>query len=382
MKKLLIIVITVCVASALVSTSQASADIIRSGQDGIYVVRTDATHNEDPGMTTIIVTSPDKIITEDEEGLIVVGDDDGDKEIKVVKSKKKGGYLGIYMEELTRKLIRKSNYPHKKGVLISEVVEDSPADEAGLMEDDIIYLFGGKEVDCPSHLSALVNKKKPGEEVEIGFYRDGKKIETTATIGERATQYSSVDWERIEDFAQDLGKSAKDFGKAFGYYWKSASAGRGKLGLTLAELNEDLAGYFKVKEDEGVLVLEVHEGSPADEAGIKSGDVIVMVGDEDISEVEDVLEVVRDLEEGDEVTVKAIRSGKEKTFTVEIEDWEGAFFLSPLKMHHSIEVPEIELHDLPEIESIDQVEFKKEMQELKKELKRLKKRLEELEKEQ
>lgn len=378
MKKLLI-VLSLCVASTLVSSIPASSEVVGSNDDGIYVIRKDKATTESSGMTTIIVASPDKVITEDGEGFLVVGGDDDTDEIKVIKAKKTGAYLGIYMEELTKRLIRKREYPHKKGVMISEIVAEGPADDAGLEANDIIYVFDGEKIDCPVHLSSLVNGKDPGDEVALVFYRDGKKIETTATLGERETEYSSLDWDEFDDFTQDIGRKAHNLGRALGYYWKGAVEGRGKLGLKLMELNTDLAGYFKVDAGAGVLVLEVMEDSPAEEAGIKAGDVVVKIAGEEVSDVDDFIEAVSDVDEEEEIEVGLVRKGKNKTVTVELdEDWAGSFLFSPSDKHIQLEIPPVKLHD---IERIEKVEIEKEMKELRKELKRMEKRLEDLEKE-
>jgi serine protease Do len=97
------------------------------------------------------------------------------------------GYLGIYPEDLDEKTLEKYNI--NKGVLVSEVVKGSPAEDAGLLEDDIILEFGGKGLKDASELRSLIQNAKPEEKVRIKILRDGKKIELTAVLGKTEPQY-------------------------------------------------------------------------------------------------------------------------------------------------------------------------------------------------
>jgi len=105
------------------------------------------------------------------------------------------------------------------------------------------------------------------------------------------------------------------------------------LGVQLHELNEDLAGYFGVKEEEGVLILSVEEDSPAEEAGLKAGDIIIKFDDETVSEPEDIHEIMSELEEDDEVTIEILRHNRKQTIKVTLGETEDVhqFFFSPGK---------------------------------------------------
>jgi len=310
----------------------------------------------------------------------------GDDEIKVITSRGTCAYIGIHMEDVDEKIIKKYKYPHETGVLVTEIADDSPAEEVALEEDDIIFMFDGEEVKDSEHLSKLVKMKEPGDKVQIVLYRGGKKKEIDLELGEKPQISYSVDYEEFGDYAKEMAKAAKQFGKSYAHVYRDVKTLKGRLGMVLKDLDEDLASYFKVEEDEGVLVLEVREDSPAEEAGIKSGDVIVRVVGKEISDVEDFMDEICELEGGEEVEIEIVRKGKKETFTLEIE--EGLESLNiykfkslPFNRAFKIEVPEpIELDEL-KIHEMTKLKIKKELERLQEQLKELEERLKELEEE-
>jgi C-terminal processing protease CtpA/Prc len=302
---------------------------------------------------------------------LYVGSGDEEKKIDIKKKSRCSAYLGIYMDELSRKLKRTYDYPKKDGVLIIEIVEDSPAEEAGLEENDIIFLFDGEEVESAKQLSTLVKEKDPGDEVDIIIYRDGDEKKVKVVLGEYPYEVS-IDVDDFEDYAEEIGDFAGKLGKSIEFWWHDFGA-KGRLGMELSNLDEELAEYFDVEGNEGILVLRVHEDSPAEEAGVKAGDVIINFNGEEVSEVEDVIDKLGDLED-ETVELEIVRKGKKQMLTVELKDRER-LYVFPRSKEKRIVIPP------KSFESIDRIELEKELEELKKELKELKKRLKEIEKE-
>ena len=109
------------------------------------------------------------------------------------------GYLGIYPEDLDEETLEKYNID--KGVLVSEVVEGSPAEDAGLSEDDIILEFGGKEPEDVKELRYLILQAKPNQKVKIKTLRDDKKTELTVILGKAKLQYG-YSWREGEAYNQ------------------------------------------------------------------------------------------------------------------------------------------------------------------------------------
>jgi len=172
------------------------------------------------------------------------------------------GYLGIVMhpEKITPELGEVFGVKDNKGVLITEVVPDSPADKAGLQRRDIIRKINGKIVEDWQSFRNEVAMLAPGTKIGLAVLRDGKEKEVTVEVG------SLEDGELAAAGGPEAVK---------------------KLGVQVQELTEDLAKRFGYGQAAGVLVSEVAEGSPAQRAGIRAGFLIVSVNNQDVKTVED-----------------------------------------------------------------------------------------------
>lgn len=219
-------------------------------------------------------------------------------ECKAAKKTKKG-WLGVRVQEMTPTLREAMKVGDRTGLLITEVVEDSPADLADLRVEDVIVEFDGKKVEKIREFTRLVRKTNPGTEVKIQIIRDGKEKEVQVKIGKHKMK-------RLKP-----------------YIWGDNHfmvISRGpQLGVRVHELNEDLASYFKVGENQGVLILEVKEDSPAEEADLKAGDVITKIDVEQVSDPEELIDTLNEYEEGDVVTIEYVRKGKTEKAEVELE---------------------------------------------------------------
>jgi S1-C subfamily serine protease len=110
---------------------------------------------------------------------------------------KESGYLGIYPQDLNQEIAK--TYGLNKGVVVSGVVEKSPAQDAGLLENDIILNFGGKELNDAKELRSFIQDTKPKERVRIIILRNGKRTELTAVLGKARPQYGYF-WDNQLDF--------------------------------------------------------------------------------------------------------------------------------------------------------------------------------------
>ena len=214
---------------------------------------------------------------------------------------KKRGWLGVAIQEMTPSLQEALNAGDQWGLVITEVMDDSPAERAGLREEDIILKYDGKPVTRFDELARLVRRTRPGTEVTLVILRDGKQMEIRVKIGKRPRRETNVFLWR------GPGKTIEIRG------------GHPRLGVRVHDLDKDLASYFDVDAYEGVLVLEVMEDSPAEEAGLKAGDVILRIDDEKVRDADDLRDILADYDEGDEVTLEIVRHGKRQSITVTLE---------------------------------------------------------------
>lgn len=249
-----------------------------------------------------------------------------DKLAAAEKESKKKGYLGVSVEELSRH--QKKDLKAEFGVVITNIDEDSPADKDGLMEDDVIQQVNDVKITRSSTLTRVIRKMAPGDKAKIAIIRDGKEKTITVTIG------------RLKSGSYSL--SVGPGKNLFSWY---GGGGRAYLGVQLHELNKDLAAYFGAKEAEGALILEVEEDSPAEKAGLKSGDVITKIDNETMANPEDVQEMIAELEEDDEVKIEILRQNKKQTISVKLEerDSKDVFIGGPQRM-----IRELKLKQNPE----------------------------------
>ncbi|MDE7548071.1 Do family serine endopeptidase [Acetobacter fabarum] len=175
------------------------------------------------------------------------------------------GYLGVNAQVISPVMASALNLPASAvagappaGALVASVSQDSPAEKAGLRAEDAITDFNGQKIATPHDLAVRVAAVAPGTQVTIGFVRAGKAQTVTAKIGNLASA------------AGDAGKTA-------------SAAGGQHLGIALAPLNRDMRQQLGLPQDvHGVVVSDVEAGSPADQAGIRPGDVIQSVGGQQV----------------------------------------------------------------------------------------------------
>lgn len=324
-----------------------------------------------------IIISDDSGSVEDE-GFIWTDDEEG--EIRVIKKGENCAFIGINMEDLTEKIRKEFGYKKDVGVLITGVVEESAAEKYGLKKDDIIYLFAGEKAQSSEQLAGLVKEKKPGDQVRIVYYRDGKKKKMDLELGEREYKIVKMDYKYYGDAAKKYAQLAKNASRHAFITSKSFFMPQGRLGLKMTDLDGDLASYFDVEAGEGVLVLEVIEESSAEKAGVKAGDVVVMVGEEKVSDSEELLEQIHEFDVDDEVMLVVVRKGKKREITVVIDENEHCFSIFPAqKFKTRIEIPEIPPYEMLKMDKAESMALEKEIDALKQELKMLEKRLEKIE---
>ena len=301
-----------------------------------------------------------------------------------------GAWLGIYMQSVDDELAEKFELTQKYGVFVNEVIDDSPAKEAGIKDGDIIIFLNGQKITDSDELVEILEEKDVDDEVTVKVVRDGDEKDITVTLGVKPDD---------KYYYQKYYKSPKLQKK---FIHLDVNESTSYMGVVLSDLSRQLGDYFGVKKGRGALITEVEEESPAEKAGLKAGDVIIAIDDETVKDHDDVVELVTEKEAGDQASVKIIRDKKEKVITVEIGEREGLEHLGYLKnldKDIDIVIPHMKGHwygDFDDIKDIDKIykfhdlddlkdlsesgELNKEMDQLRKELQALKKELKEIQK--
>lgn len=175
-----------------------------------------------------------------------------------------------------------------EGVLVLRVLPDSPADEAGLQEGDIVTGLNGEETSAEDFADAI-RALEIGDEVQLSVTRDDETLELTATLASRNEVMEQRSEREMHDRDEPF-RTPNMVGRAF-------------LGVQLDT------------SDDGVVIVEVLSDSPAERAELEVGDVIVSVDEQPVTEPREVVEMIRDMSAGDVVTLEINRDGE--TLTVE-----------------------------------------------------------------
>jgi len=246
-----------------------------------------------------------------------------------------GSFLGVRTEEVTRENAQRYGLKGEpRGVGVLEVVKGSPAEQAGLRANDVIVRFDGEAVTSVRKLTRLIQESAPDHVARIGVLRGGSEQELSATLAQRQpwvsvngegfyglspdmlgdTMRLGDDWARnTEQWKRAQEQAQKKWGEMARKYPGLLTGASRRIGVTTNTLGKQLADYFGVTN--GVLISSVEEGSPADKAGLKAGDVVTEADGQKVEDSEDLTRALSAKQEG-EVTLTVFRDRKSRSVRV------------------------------------------------------------------
>lgn len=233
-----------------------------------------------------------------------------EKQVEIIRFSDRP-WMGVQVSDLTRELVEDRELPRDEGVYVNEVIGDSPAETAGIQTGDIIIRFNNREIYDAEGLVRAVEKSTIDEPVDVIIIRDGREHNLTVTLREHPRS-RAVRIPRPPDTPRIM-----------------MAHRHGRLGVSVIDLNPQLGEYFKVPGGKGVLVEKVHAHTPAEEAGVRAGDVIVKVDDRTIETARELRRTLSQYEAAEDVRIEIIREGTRKTLTVRIEEQEFSEFFIP-----------------------------------------------------
>ncbi|MEO0128789.1 MAG: DegQ family serine endoprotease [candidate division WOR-3 bacterium] len=204
------------------------------------------------------------------------------------KGKVTRGYLGVYLEELTEDMKNALDLKSLDGVLVNEVIANSPADNAGIKEGDVIIEYDGQKVTDVQSFRIMVASTTPGKSVKLRLIRNGKEMEIKVKIGEMKEEVVAKSGEEHET----------------------------KLGLQVVDIDSPDAKMYNISAKKGVVVTSVESNSPAGDAGIQVGDVILGIGNKDIKNIADFKNAVQNLRKGKPVIFQVQRGERKRYVAV------------------------------------------------------------------
>jgi serine protease Do len=203
----------------------------------------------------------------------------------LAKGKVARGWLGVAIQPLTPELAKSFGSKDTKGVLVSDVVPDSPAAKAGVQAGDIMLEFDGKKMDAPGDLQRAVAFSAAGNTAKIKVWREQSEKTLEVKIGE------------APDEREARGPS--------GPGGPTASL----LGMDVRAITPDIARQLNLKSTDGVVVARLEDNSPAAEAGVQRGDVIRQINRQPVKSLADYQRITKDVKEGDRLTLLLQRGG-------------------------------------------------------------------------
>ncbi len=204
------------------------------------------------------------------------------------------GWLGVLIQEVNKDLAESFGLSKPYGALVAQVVEDSPAEKAGIQTGDIIIEFEGEEINLSSELPQLVGRTKVGETVKLKVVRNKDTKVIKLKIGELTNEQAST--EKVQPAEQ---------------------AKVNRLGVKVIALEKNALNDLNIKF--GVKVTQVSEG-PASKSGIRQGDIITSLNNQTFDSVESFEKLVEDLPKKRAVPALIIRRGNPSFIVIKTED--------------------------------------------------------------
>jgi serine protease Do len=202
-------------------------------------------------------------------------------------------WLGVYIQPVEDKVARALGLADRDGALVTEIVDDSPADKAGLKTGDIITEFDGKKIIDTSHLKNVVSSTPPGKHSKIKIIRDG-------------------DWKTINITLEELEQESLVF--------STKSNSNMSLGIEVRDISNTLAERYEIDTNsKGVLVTDIDKKSNAFESGIRVGDIITRVGTKKVTSSKDFINLIEESKQHDSLLLLIKRGERSSYFAFEID---------------------------------------------------------------
>ncbi len=188
------------------------------------------------------------------------------------------GYMGVGITDVTPENAKFFDMKKAQGALVNQVEPDSPGSKAGLKTGDVITALNGKAINDAGELQVEVGQTAPGTKIQLGIVRNGKEETIPVTL--------------------------EAMGKKPGEVSASAENGKPRWGLGLSDLTPDVRQQVQAPQDvQGAVVGRVQPGSPADNAGIQRGDIIVSVNRKPVDNAEQASQALKSIPAGQDALV-------------------------------------------------------------------------------
>ena len=202
------------------------------------------------------------------------------------------GWLGVMIQKITSELKDKLHLKDEKGALVADVTAGGPADKAGIKRGDVIVSFDGKDINEMNDLPYLVASTPVGKTVTVDVIREGEHKRLEVKIGELKEEMKP----------------------------QVASEQKLRLGMLVKEITPELETNFGLSEKKGLVVVQVENDSPAADAGIRPGDIILEIDQQPVSDLKAYEKKIDSYKSGDTILFLVKRQESTLFLTVKLPE--------------------------------------------------------------
>ncbi len=197
------------------------------------------------------------------------------------KGKVERGYIGTMIQDIDEKLAKYYNLDRTRGVLLTKIEADSPAKKAGLKSGDVVLEVNGEKVESANDLVLKISSTIPGNKVKLTLLRNGTKIKIDVTVGKRSEGIAKLE---------------------SGEYW---------LGMKFGDLNT-YKDKMNIPDEitRGIVLIEIKEGSEAENVGLQAGDIVDMINNKKIKNINSLLSFIKKNGNKKQFLMRIIRNGR------------------------------------------------------------------------
>lgn len=199
------------------------------------------------------------------------------------------GWLGVEIQEVTPDLAQSFGLSKPEGALVASITKGGPAEKAGILRGDVIIKYDDKTVNSEHQLPVMVADTPVGKEVKVEVIRNGKHETLTVKIGELKEQ--PVQMAKAEETG-------------------------GNWGMQVGEITPEIASGFHLKVDKGVVIRRVAPDSPAADAGLQPGDIVLEVNKDKVNSLDDFLNEVKKAKSAGKGALLLVQRGDATLYTV------------------------------------------------------------------
>jgi membrane-associated protease RseP (regulator of RpoE activity) len=236
-----------------------------------------------------------------------------------------GSWLGVETREVTSEKAKELKLPTERGALVGKVLQDSPAAKSGLKDGDVVTEINGQRVEGTAQFRRMIREIPAGRTVQLTVWRDGRTQTLSATLGKMAENHAlfakaapQVFKFRVPDMPNMPEVAPMPEIEGFDWDGGTLMGGKPRLGIDAEDLNDQLGSYFGAPDGEGILVRSVNQGSAAEKAGVKAGDVITSLNGERIHGLAELRSKLAGAGDGKTVKLGVLRNKSALTLDVEV----------------------------------------------------------------